>query len=109
MSFLRTYWPAAGIAVAGLLASMLPTVVIVAAAAVALVSGAMGWVWHWLITSTIGGANDFGLRAGLLGGAAALGLADFIALLGPASVLVLPVAYAIAAMIFWALRHPRYS
>jgi hypothetical protein len=91
------------------LALALPTMVIVTCAGVAVVLGGMGWTWSWL-TATPGQAparaTEFGLCAGLVGGAAALGLAAFALLFGPASVVVLPAGYAVAAMLFWILRAP---
>lgn len=107
MTSLRTYWPLPAMLIAGLVATTLPAMALLACAGVALVVGGMGGAWAWLVSAP-GGAVDLGLRAGLLGGVLAFGLAGFSVLFGPASVIVLPALYAVAAMVLWLLQ-PRCS
>jgi hypothetical protein len=112
LSSLRRFAFATGSVVTLLLALTLPPMADLACLGFAVVLGAMGAVWTWLTDS--GPADvpagsrplEAGLRVALLGGAAAVSLAGFALLFGPASVIVLPALYGVAAVAFWLLRAP---
>jgi hypothetical protein len=79
-----------------------PPPVLVACVALAAVSGLLSGVWGWLAQSRApAAAATLGLRGALVGGTAGALLVGFVKLFGPATVVVLPAGYLVAAALVW--------
>ena len=79
-----------------------PPPVLLACLALAVVSGLFTGVWGWLAQYRApASAVGLGLRGALVGGSAAALLVGVVGLFGPATVVVLPAGYLVAAALVW--------
>ncbi|WP_028937957.1 hypothetical protein [Pseudonocardia spinosispora] len=92
----------AGIVLVPATAAMLPLAAVLACLGLAAVIGGMAWAWAWL-NGTTGwdGLLGYALRAGMFGGAAGLALAGLALVFGPATVVLIPTLYVLAATLYW--------
>lgn len=93
-----------------LIAAMLPFPAVLACLGLAAVVSGMAWAWAWL--NGVTGWDrlvGFALRVGMIGGTAGLALAGLALLFGPATVVLIPTLYLIAAMLYWLSRAPSPS